>query len=545
MTAAIASRVHLKYTEGMAKAKYYLTTPVYDATVSPRIEILFTAILGDAIARHRRMCGFDVAHVVAPDTRTVMLQGFLNRSRNERTVSFERNYRKFEELARLANTNATDFGSVSSAEHTHAVQILLRRIMRRSRLAIYKAIYEGRYCIHDQIDISDSRKPADCAICGRQGELISEERYFFRLSSFQGRLLALYKYRPEFVQPRVRSQETEHFIQKGLKDIPISSKSTASGVPWPDDPDHSASSDFSQLVSYISGLGFGKNGYGSDEFKRYWPANLHVIGKETLLSHAVYWPAFLMAADLAAPRHILAHSRLFFEPAATDDAFCCEELLQAFGSDALRYCLLREVPYDDDARLSFDGLVARYNADLANGFGSLAWRILMFVAQYCDGKIPTPSVLGNSDSRIESATADVRAEARFLFDHNNFSEGLKKIWSLIAIVDKALTENDPRGMTGEPGKERRFTDVLHDCCQTLALLTLVLHPVLPRATDAIWRSLGQTTRLENQLIDETPWCSLMPGTPIVGSKELFPPVGKAENCSSSLRNASLPRPVRT
>ncbi|MGB7681776.1 MAG: class I tRNA ligase family protein [Candidatus Acidiferrales bacterium] len=525
----------------MSKPKYYLTTPIYDAASSPQIECVYTAVLCDAIARHKRICGFDVAQFIGADTHGVNFERPEERIGAARAALLRRNEKKFEELLNLVDVHSTHFQRTCSAEHIRGVETLIRRTLRRSRLAIYKARHQGRYCVHDEIDVSDSAEPADCAICGRAAVLISEERYFFRLSAFQDRLLALYKYRPEFIQPRFRLNEIRNLVTRGLKDIPIGRRTTERGIPWPDDSYFIVLGRYAKLASYLSGLGLGEAGYGSDEFKRLWPANLHVTGKEAFHSHTIYWPAFLMAADLNVPRHVFTHGAVCFEQEGMDKALFSEPIGQILGSDALRYYLLRQVGYGENARLGCEGLVRYCNDDLAEGLERLASRTLTLIARHCHGRIPVRSLLSSIDSTIEIAAGDIQAEVRFLLDSFNFCEALRKIWSLVAMIDKLLADNAQYELTGDPSEKRRFTDVLHDACQGLALIALLLHPILPRATDAIWNGLGQATRLEDQLIDETPWSCLMPGTPIGKLEPLFSGVDTLQNMTSMRPETSLRR----
>jgi methionyl-tRNA synthetase len=520
---ALPCKGRFRYKKRMAKPKYYVTAPVYDRTASPGAEELHSAILSDVVARHRRMCGFDVAYFFGADMPSLRIEHTPGRSAGRR-LSEQRNYLNFEEFARALDIRATHTARTVSAEHIHAVQTLLRRIMRVSHRTIYKHIYVGRYCTHDQIDITASSKPADCPLCGQPGEVISEERYFFRLSAFQNRLMALYKYHPAFVEPAPRSHEIERLIRNGLRDVPISCKAVGGGIPWPDDPSHIVSIYFSRLVNYVSGIGFGQDGHAGDDFIRYWPANLQVVGKHPLRSHAIDWAAFLMAAELPVAHHIYAHNTPTLEDREKGSVTLTEEFLQTFGGDALRYCWLREVPYDRDAQLTFKGLAARYHADLVDGYGQIAERIIMLVAQYCERRVPASSVFA-FDRPIEIAAAQTKANTRFLFDRQNFSEGLGKVRCLVALVDQILRDSNPSEIAN-PAKKQQLTDVLHDACQALGLLTLILHPIIPRATEAIWRSLGQTTRLEDQLIDETPWCCLAPGTLISALQNVFPATGQ-------------------
>jgi methionyl-tRNA synthetase len=350
--------------------------------------------------------------------------------------------------------------------------------------------------------------------------LISEERSFFRLSAFRDRLLALYEYRPEFIQPQFRLDEIRIRVGQGLRDISLSRSSREPGVPWPDDPDRTVCGLYAGLANYLGAVGFGGAGASDDEFKRYWPPNLHVVSGDALLVHSIYWPAFLMAADLPLPRHIFAHGNLSPEQPGPDTAFSFEPTAKAAGGDLVRYYLLRDVGYGENSTVDYDALLGPYNVEfqiLAN----LTSRILALVARHCNGKVPTPSIFGPADPPIETAFADARAEVRFLLDSFNFSEALKVIWSLIENVDALLTEN-ASGMSETEGLGPAFTDALHDACQGLVWIALLLHPILPRMTQAIWKGVGRTTLLKNQLIDETPWSCLMPETN-VGKLELHLP----------------------
>jgi methionyl-tRNA synthetase len=509
----------------MSKLKYYVTTAVYEAGAGPLVGSLYTAVLCDAIARHKRMCGFDVAHFVGADRHGVNLEPADDGTAAVRAASLQQDCRMYEELLSRLDIHCTHFQYTYSPEHILAVETLLRRTLGRSHLAIYKDRYQGRYCPHDQVNVSDSAEPADCAICGRPAVLVSEDRHFFRLSDFQGRLMALYKYHPEFIRPQSRLDEIRRLVARGLKDIGISRRSTGHGIPWPSDPGRVVYGPYIELATYLSGIGFGEGGYGTEEFKRYWPPNVQVIANEALLSHAVYWPAFLMAADMPVPHHIFVHPTLSLEETEAESGPFPEPMLQVLGSDAVRYYLLREVGYGDDAAVGSTALVKRYETDLAKGLASFADRVLGLVARHCDGRIPIRSLFGGVDSTIEMVSADIRAEVQFLLDHGNFSEGLKKIWLLMASIEELLTNNAGLESANDQSGRRRFKDVLHDACEGLGLIALLLHPVLPRATDAIWCSLGQTTRLEDQLVCETPWSCLVPGTPIQRLSALFSTTG--------------------
>lgn len=496
------------------KSKYYVTTPVFDTASAPQIGFLYAAIQCDAIARHKRMTGFEVAHFAGADTHGANLEHAQERLGAERATGLERNEKEFEELLNLADVHPTHFQRTYSPEHVRGVETLLAQTLRHSPMAIYKGQYQGRYCTVDQIDVSDSKKAADCPVCGRPATLISEERYFFRLAKFQDQLVGLYKYRPEFIQPRFRLNDIKGLLATGLDDIPIGRRAAGAGIPWPDDSEGIVLDRYADLASYVTGIGFGGTEDRYDEFKSFWPASLQVAGKGALASHAIYWPAFLMAASLQLPRRIFINGVLSLEKEGLDKRCFAEPIGSIAGSDAIRYYLLREVGYGKSTRVGCNGLVRRCSEELEEDIASLANRILGLVARHCDGKIPGRSLNSSVDSSIEIEAGHIQADVRFLLDHFNFSDGIEKIWTFVASIKRLLADNARYEFADHPDERRRFRDVLYDACQGLAWIALMLHPILPQTTDAIWRDLGRTTRLEEQLIDETPWSSLLAGAPI-------------------------------
>src|SRR5271168_4661650 len=378
------------------KPKFYLTTPIYYANSRPHVGSAYTTIVCDVIARYKRMCGFDVAYLTGTDEHGVNIERAAEAKGISPAELVDKNQQIFRDLWKLLGISFTDFIRTTEPRHAIGVQNLIRRTQRVSPDAIFKRKYEGRYCIYDNLYVSDTPEPADCQICGRPAELISEENYFFRLSAYQEKLLQLYKDQPDFVQPDFRMNEVRSFVESGLKDVSISRKTIKWGIPWPGDPEHVFYVWYDALTSYMSGIGYAsENKKRRDEFAKFWPADLHMIGKEIIRFHAVYWPAFLMAADLPLPKQIFAHGWLLFEQEkmskSKGNVAYPEPIVKVLGNDALRYYLLREVVFGQDGNFSREALVTRYNADLANGLGNLASRTLTMIERSFQGKIPDPA----------------------------------------------------------------------------------------------------------------------------------------------------------
>jgi methionyl-tRNA synthetase len=401
-----------------SKPKYYLTTPIYYANSRPHVGSAYTTIVCDVIARYKRMCGYDVAYLTGTDEHGVNIERAAEKAGVTPQQLVDKNEKIFRDLWKLLGITHTDFVRTTSPEHAHAVQTLVQRTLDRDKnlppekRSIYKAKYEGRYCIYDNAYVSDTPEPVNCPTCGRPAELISEENYFFRLSAYQDRLLQLYADHPEFVQPDFRRNEVKSFVEAGLKDVSISRKTIKWGIPWPGDPEHVFYVWYDALTSYMTGIGYASEDKEKEKkFERFWPADLHMIGKEIIRFHAVYWPAFLMAAfsDLPLekymPKQIFAHGWLLFEQEkmskSKGNVAYPEPIVKVLGNDALRYYLLRETVFGQDGNFSREALITRYNADLANGLGNLASRTLAMIGRYFGGEIPV--VYGNHDNPVDES----------------------------------------------------------------------------------------------------------------------------------------------
>jgi methionyl-tRNA synthetase len=543
----------------MDKPKFYLTTPIYYANSRPHVGSAYTTIVCDVIARYKRMCGFDVAYLTGTDEHGVNIERAAEKAGITPRQLVDRNVPVFLDLWKLLGISYTHFVRTTSPEHARAVQELIRRTRRITPDAIFKRKYEGRYCIYDNLYVSDSPEPANCPVCGRPGELVSEENYFFRLSAYQEKLLDLYREQPDFVQPAFRRNEVVSFVEAGLRDISISRKSIKWGIPWPDDPEHVFYVWYDALTSYISGLGYGDGPDGGADYQKYWPADVHFIGKEIIRFHAVYWPAFLMAADLPLPKKIFAHGWLLFEQQkmskSKGNVAYPEPIVNGFenrgvGNDALRYYLLREVVFGQDGNFGREALLTRYNADLANGLGNLASRVLAMIVQYFDGTVPLAptAVSGEFAAKLVNSAKETIAFARAEFDKYNFTAAIQQIWQLIADVDGYLVQEKPWKLAEDPAQRERLGEILYAVAESLRIVTVLATPVVPYAAEIIWRGLGQEGSVEHASIDSLAWGGLRPGTSVSKPASIFPRVDikelseRIETMEDEIRNAAAAPP---
>jgi methionyl-tRNA synthetase len=408
------------------------------------------------------------------------------------------------------------------------VQWLFKRC--RENGFIEKGHYTGQYCVHDNAYVVDAGPGDPCPDCGRPTETVTEENYFFKLSEFQKRLLEFYEANPDFIQPETRRNEVLSFVNGGLRNLSITRTTIRWGIPVPGEAPHVFYVWFDALIGYLSAVG----GPNFDQ-RGLWPADLHLVGKEIIRFHAVYWPAFLMAADLPLPEQIWAHGWLLFDSEkmskSRGNVVRPRPIVNAIGIEPLRYYLLREIVFGQDGSFSYDALVTRYNSDLANGLGNLASRTLTMIERYFGGEIPKPAPAQGGETDAPS-TAEFANEAltkvMHLYDRFSFSLALEAIWEIVAMIDKYITVEKPWALADKPEDRARLATVLYTAAEGLRIVTALAHPVLPLATQKIWNQLGQTEPLSGVQLDGLSWGQLKPGTKTGKPEGIFPRVDKSE-----------------
>src|SRR5579863_8165914 len=513
--------------------KFYITTPIYYVNARPHIGHAYTTIACDTIARRQRMLGAETFFLTGTDEHGQKIERAAQAAGKTPQQYADQISAEFRNLWKRMGISNDDFIRTTEDRHKKRLQELFRKI--RDNGFIYKGTYTGQYCVSDELYV-DGAQPGDpCPTCGRITETVHEENYFFKLSEFQEKLLALYA-NPEFIRPETRRNEVISFVRSGLRDLSISRSTFTWGIPVPDDPKHVIYVWLDALANYITAIGYGSSHAGAQEaFKKFWPADVQMIGKEIVRFHCVYWPAFLMAADLPVPKAIVAHGWLLFEESkmskSRGNIVRTETILDVLGADALRYFLLREVVFGQDGSFSFDALVQRYNSDLANGLGNLASRTLTMINRYFKGEVPYPShtaAKSPADSAIAEAARRTIREFGTLFDQFQFSRALESAWALVAAVDKYIVENEPWALGEKQDEESRsrLATVLYTAAEALRIATALSHPVMPEATAKIWTQMGLGD-IQKFALNELAWGQLRLGTKLCEVQPVFPRADKS------------------
>jgi methionyl-tRNA synthetase len=506
---------------------FYITTPIYYVNAHPHIGHAYTTIACDTMARRHRMLGDETWFLTGTDEHGQKIERAAQAAGKTPQVFTDEVSAEFRALWDRMGLTYDDFIRTTSARHQHGVQALWRKI--RDQGYIYKGTYTGQYCVSDELYV-DGAQPGDpCPDCGRITETVHEENYYFKLSAFQEELIRLYTENPEFIRPESRRNEVLSFVRGGLRDLSISRSTFSWGIPVPDDPKHVIYVWLDALANYITALGYGSS--DTTKLNKFWPADVHMIGKEIVRFHCVYWPAFLLAAGLPLPKGITAHGWLLFEEnkmsKSRGNIVRAETIVEALGTDALRYFLLREVVFGQDGSFSFDALVQRYNADLANGLGNLASRTLTMITRYFQGKVPGSSAVLAGDAAIQEVARKTIEDFGTLFDQFQFSRALESAWGLVAAANKYIVENEPWALDEkkDEANRARLATVLYTSAETLRIVTALAHAVIPDASAKVWAQLGLEDIRGFELRSLT-WGQLQAGTRLGEVHPVFPRADK-------------------
>jgi methionyl-tRNA synthetase len=531
-----------------AKEKFYLTTPIYYTNGLPHIGHTYTTVVADVVRRYKRMRGYEVVMTTGTDEHGVNVERAAKKAGVAESEFVAKMADAWRSLWDELGIPADEFVRTTDLRHVRTVQWLFK--LCKENGYVYKGHYTGQYCIYDNAFVNDAKPGDNCPDCGRPTETVTEENYFFKLSAFQKPLLDFYKKNPEFIQPESRKNEIVSFVEGGLKDLSITRTTIRWGIPVPGEEPHVIYVWFDALTAYLSAVD------GPEYEKRgMWPADLHLVGKDIIRFHTVYWPAFLMAAMLPLPRQVWAHGWFLMDASkmskSKGNVVLPRPIVNMLGMDALRYFLLREVVFGQDGNFSYDALVTRYNSDLANGLGNLASRTAAMIEKNFAGRIPKPGKLEPQDETVARETQAAIGDVLEHFEKMGFARALEAIWAIIAAADKYLTTEKPWALGDSEAEAQRKATVLATTAQLLRVVTALAHPVLPDSTAKIWTLLGQPGAVSGVELDGLRWGQLATGVPLGKPQTLFPRVEKSEAieriesmANEELNPAAAPEPAR-
>ena len=541
---------------------FYVTTPIYYANSLPHLGHLYTMLVADAVARSKRQQGIETFFLTGTDEHGINIERAAQK--NGRTPKEQADYvvsyfKKMTDAFALdtAHGGYDIFMRTTEPFHYEGVSEMWRRVAKaktpKGNDALYKGHYEGWFCApcaeykteDEYAKPANSDEPPTCLIHETKLDRVSEESYFFRLSDYDEALLSLYE-RADFVRPESRRNEVRSFVSGGLQDLSVSRLRTSVswGIPVPDDPSHTMYVWFDALTNYITAIGFGNQERNQKlGFEKFWPA-LHVMGKDILRFHAVYWPAFLMAAGIEQPRAIVAHG-MWVDPTGRKmsktlgNTIELDVLNKFFPIDAIRYFCLREMVFGQDGRFGYENLIDRTNSDLASGLGNLSSRTLTMIHRYCEGKIPPAEIA--DEHRLAAKRAGIEDEAaishfishardEFLrhFDDLAFSRALEEAWAIVARVDKMISDAKPWDLAKDASQRQTLNAVLYRAAEALRWLAVILYPVMPTSTNSIYQQLGLGDAVSKTDPRELDWAGLKPGAQIKDVTPLFPRIDKAK-----------------
>lgn len=507
----------------MEKKPFYISTPIYYPSDRLHIGHAYTTTIADAAARYKRLNGCDVLFLTGSDEHGQKIQ----RKAAEQNVTpiayVDKIVDSFKQLWEKLNISNDDFIRTTEQRHHEVVQAIFQKIYDKGD--IYKAAYEGWYCTPcETFWIERQVVDGKCPDCGRPVEMVQEESYFFRMSKYQDRLLAYIESNPDFIQPVTRRNEMINFIKGGLEDLCVSRTTFDWGIPVPFDTKHVVYVWFDALTNYITAAGYLDD---REKFAKFWPADIHLVGKEIVRFHSIIWPIILMALDLELPSQVYGHGWLIMEgdkmSKSKGNVIDPVALIEEFGPDAIRYFLLREITLGLDGNFSREALINRINADLANDLGNLLHRTLNMIGRFNEGRIKPAGDVEEVDRALENLVQSTVNQYEKLMDGMDINAAIKIVWTLISRTNKYIDETAPWALAKDEAKRGRLNTVLYNLAETLRIVGVLIYPFMPVTGPKIWAQLGLPTDFKAVSLEDVKGWGKLPVNGLVAKPEpIFP-----------------------
>ena len=526
-----------------SKPTFYITTPIYYVNDVPHIGHAYTTIIADALARFKKLDGCDVFFLTGTDEhgqkveKAAAAKGMTPQELADKVVV------RFKDLWTALGIEHDGFIRTTDPAHERGVQKIFARLLEKGD--IYKGTYQGWYCVGEENFLSEDAPSGPdgakvCPDCGRTATLVEEPTYFFRLSAYAKPLLDFYEAHPSFVRPQGRMNEVVSFVKGGLKDLSISRTTVRWGIPMPGDPAHTIYVWFDALHNYLTGIGYDGD---MDRFRKFWPANVHLIGKDILRFHAVFWPAFLMAGGFELPDCVYGHGWWLKDNAkmskSKGNVLDPYVIINAFGADPLRYFLLREVPIGHDGNFSHEGFIHRTNSDLANDLGNLVHRTLTMIRSYFGGRLPEPGPEAAEDAAIREAFDRVKSAVHAHYEAYAVNRALEETWGYITAVNKYLADSAPWKLAKDPDARPRLARVLGQAAAAIRGIIYLVYPVMPGSARKVWAWLGEPGRIEDVPFAALAFADYGAGRDIAEPTPLFPRVDLKEFLAEGVGNGPV------
>jgi len=507
----------------MTKPTFYITTPIYYPSAQLHIGHAYCTTIADTIARYKRANGFDVMFLTGSDEHGQKIQRKAEAEGLTPIQYTDKIVATFKNLWKMLEISNDDFVRTSEERHQKVVQAVIQKVFEQGD--IYKKNYEGKYCVQCESFWTEHQLEEAggvCPDCGRPVETMKEESYFFKLSKYEDRLLAYIESHPDFIQPVSRRNEMINFIKQGLEDLCITRSTFDWGIKVPFDPKHVVYVWFDALLNYFTGIGYGTD---MEKFHKFWPCNLHLVGKEIVRFHTIIWPIMLMAIGEELPKEVYGHGWLIVDGGkmskSKGNVVDPVALINEFGADAIRYFLLREINLGSDGNFSRDALINRINSDLANDLGNLLHRTTSMIEKYHGGIVHKVQPTDPLDVKMAGLAAETLTKYRAAMDKLGLNEAIRELWSYIGVANKYIDESAPWVLAKDPAKAERLQAVMYNLADSLRNIAIMLSPFMPGTSPRIFTQLGLTTP-EQFSLEEVAWGNFPDGTKVAKGEPLYP-----------------------